>query len=232
MKRLYLLFVISCITVFSFGQEAAKSFSKTVDSNIKLYNVYSKVAYEKGDVEKGQYLFDTLVSNQLAGTKFEDYTFRKIYGGKLTLSSIKKPILIQTYASWCILNKGEIQGLNKISKKYAKDLQIIVLFWDRKKDAKNIASQFSYNIEVCYANENSNRDGQIVATMKYAIGYLTSYYIDENLKVVTIKKGSASILPKKTPLKDCIQHNFDFFEANLNELVLNYQVSKSKSQKK
>ena len=231
MKQTFLILFILSSAVFSFGQETAKSFPETVAANIKLYNVYSNVAYDKGDLEKGQYLFDTLVSNQLAGTKFENYTFRKIYGGKLTLSSVKKPLLIQTYTSWCVLGKGEIQALNKISTKYIKTLQIVVLFWDKKKDAKNIAHQFNNNIEVCFATESSNNDAQIVATMKYAIGYLTAYYLDENLNVITIKKGSATTLPLKTPLKDCIRHNYDFFEKNILDLMLKYEPYKNKKPK-
>jgi len=105
MDKKVIIYHLLIITFFSVsGQETKKSFPKAVEENIKFYNVYSNVAYEKGDLEKGNYLFDTLVNNQLAGTKFQDYTLKKIYGGKLKLSLIKKPIVIQTYAAWCILN--------------------------------------------------------------------------------------------------------------------------------
>jgi len=221
MKNTILLISFLAFSFSIFAQDnEEKAFPVAVKENIKKYNTACNSAYEKGDIEKGQFLFDTLVSNQLVGTKFEDYTLRKASGGKLKLSSIKKPILIQTYTSWCILNKGEIPALNKLAKKYAKDLKIVVVFWDKKQSMKAIANQFNGNIEVCYANENYNNDGEVVAVLKYAIGYLSSYYLDQNLKVVSIKKGAPPQIPKKTHIKEAIQINFDNYNEGLVNLLL------------
>ena len=227
MKKSLLLMFFLIKSVFTFSQEEVKAFPLAVKENIKKYNVASNKAYEIGDLEKGQFFFDTLVSNHLVGTKFQDYTFKKVFGGKLKLSAIKKPILIQTYSSWCVINKGEVQAMNKLAKIYNRDLQIVVLFWDRKKDAKNVSNQFSGNIEVCYASEHYNKDGEAVATLKYAIGYITSYYLDRDLKVVSIKKGAPSQLPRKTPMKDCIKFNFDVYNENLSNLLLKSGITKS-----
>lgn len=209
---------------FSFSISAQdneeKTFPVAVKQNIKKYNTACNSAYEKGDIEKAQFLFDTLVSNQLVGTRFEDYTFRKARGGKLKLSSIKKPILIQTYTSWCVLNKGEIPALNKLAKKYSKDLKIVIVFWDKKQSMKAIANQFNSYIEVCYANENHNTDGEVVAVLKYAIGYLSSYYLDQNLKVISIKKGAPPQIPKKTQIKEAIKINFDTYNEGLVNLLI------------
>ncbi|WP_219928753.1 TlpA family protein disulfide reductase [Flavobacterium pallidum] len=212
---------------FAFGQQREeKTFSVAVKQNIKKYNTLSSKAYESGDIEQGQFLFDTLVSNQLAGTKFEDYTLKKFSGGKLKLSAIKKPLMIQTYASWCVINKGEIPALNKLARKYYKDLQIVVVFWDKKQAAKSLASQFNGYIEVCYANENYKKDEAMVATLKYAIGFLTSYYLDENLKVISIKKGTMAHTPKKTPLKEAIKQNFDIYNEALSSLLVKSDIKK------
>ncbi len=220
MKNTLLFMTIIFISGYAFAQEPEKTFTVAVKQNIKKYNALSNRAYEKGDVEHGQFLFDTLVNNQLVGTKFEDYTLKKISGGKLKLSTIKKPILLQTYSSWCVLNKGEIPALNKLARKYYKDLKIVVVFWDRKQAAKSLASQFNSNIEVCYANENYKKDESVVATLKYAIGFLTSYYLDENLKVVSIKKGAPAQTPKKTPIKEAIKVNYDIYNESLSDLLL------------
>ena len=227
MQKYLLISLALMFSGFTFSQEEVKAFPLAVKENIKKYNVASNKAYEIGDLEKGQFFFDTLVSNHLVGTKFQDYTFKKVFGGKLKLSAIKKPILIQTYSSWCVINKGEVQAMNKLAKIYNRDLQIVVLFWDRKKDAKNVSNQFSGNIEVCYASEHYNKDGEAVATLKYAIGYITSYYLDRDLKVVSIKKGAPSQLPRKTPMKDCIKFNFDVYNENLSNLLLKSGITKS-----
>lgn len=232
MQKKLLISLSLLYSVFTFSQEEVKAFPLAVKENIKKYNVVSNKAYEIGDLEKGQFFFDTLVSNHLVGTKFQDYTFKRVFGGKLKLSAIKKPILIQTYSSWCLMNKGEVQAINKLAKIYNKDLQIVVLFWDRKKDAKNVSNQFSGNIEVCYASEHYNKDGEAVATLKYAIGYITSYYLDRDLKVVSIKKGAPSQLPRKTPMKDCIKSNFNIYNENLSNLLLKSGMTKSELAKK
>lgn len=207
-------------------EKPRKLFPQAVKENIKRYNAISNRAYEIGDVEKGQQLFDTLVNKELIGTKFQDYSLKKLSGGKLKLSSIKKPILIQTYASWCVMNKGEIPALNKLARHYYKDLQIIVVFWDKRQNAKSIASQFNSNIQVCYANEFNSRDTEVVATLKYAIGYLTSYYLDQDLKVVDIKRGPPPSPPKKTPMKDAIKINFDAYNEGLTDLLLKSDIKK------
>ncbi|WP_181248487.1 TlpA family protein disulfide reductase [Flavobacterium magnum] len=218
-----IVIVLSCAV---HAQPQEKTFSVAVKQNIKKYNTLSNKAYENGDIEQGQFLFDTLVSNQLAGTKFEDYTLKRFSGGKLKLSSIKKPIMIQTYSSWCVMNKGEIPALNKLARKYHKDLQIVVVFWDRKQAAKSLASQFNGYIEVCYANENYKKDEAMVATLKYAIGFLTSYYIDGNLKVISIKKGALVQTPKKTPLKEAIKQQFDVYNEALSSLLVKSGIRK------
>jgi hypothetical protein len=218
-KKVHIIFFIILIFATADGQDKKKSFPKAVEENIKLYNVYSNVAYERGDLEKGNYLFDTLVSNQLVGTKFQDYTLKKIYGGKLKLSTIKKPIVIKTYAAWCVLDKGEVQAMNKLAKKYQKKVQLVVLFWDKKRDAKEIASKFNSYIEPCYANESYGRDEPILATMKYAIGFLTSYYLDENLNVIDIRKGLSGQSPPKKPMKECVQFHYDNNEKNFIDLI-------------
>ncbi len=226
MKIILLFISFSAFTFSCYSQEQQKLFPVVVKENIKKYNLASSRAYEKGDVEKGQFLFDTLVNNQLVGTKFQDYSLKKFSGGRLKLSSIKKPILIQTYASWCVLNKGEIPALNKLARKYSKDLKIIVVFWDRRQSMKNIATQFSSNIEVCYANENYSKDEEMVATLKYAIGFLTSYYLDENLKVIAMKKGAPPQPPKRTPIKEAIKLNFDVYNEGLTNLLLKSGLKK------
>lgn len=226
MKTTLLFMSFLFFTSYCHSQEPGKLFPVAVKENIKKYNLLSSRAYEVGDIEKGKFLFDTLVSNQLVGTKFQDYSLKKFSGGRLKLSSIKKPILIQTYASWCVLNKGEIPALNKLARKYAKDLKIVVVFWDRRQRMKNIATQFSSNIEVCYANENYAKDEEMVATLKYAIGFLTSYYLDENLKVVDMRKGAPPQPPKRTPIKEAIKLNFDIYNEGLTNLILKSGLKK------
>jgi len=68
--------------------------------------------------------------------------------------------------------------------------------------------------------------------MKYAIGYLTSYYLDQHLNVIDIKKGIASQLPLKTSMKDCVKYNFDTNEKRFLDLLSKSNLSASTLTKK
>jgi hypothetical protein len=67
-------FVLNFTIVFS--QQKAELFSVEIKKHYKKFVNSSNIAYENGDVEKGQKLYDSLVKNYLVGTKIEDYTFK------------------------------------------------------------------------------------------------------------------------------------------------------------
>ncbi len=209
------------------AQDEVRLFSNVIKKNIRKLNNETSNAYANGDIEKGKYIFDTLINNQIIGSRFEDYAFRKVNGGKLNLSSFKKPILLQTYTSWCVINNGEIQALNKLAKKHRKDIQIIVVFWDKKRDAKKFINQFSWAIEVCYATESSYKDEEVVNSLKYGMGFLASYCLDEKLNLVSLKIVPPKQPKAKTPLKEKIKWNYEIYENNITDLLL-----KSNSDKK
>jgi thiol-disulfide isomerase/thioredoxin len=206
-------------------QENKNSFNYVVKANIKKYNLESNLAFENKDSEKGQILFDSLVSNHLIGTTFEDYTLKGFDKKKIKLSSFKKPLFILTYESWCIPSKGEIPALNKLAQKYAKDVQFVMLFWDKKHSVKKIARKFSHNITVCYANESYKNDANIVANLKHTLGFPTSYFLDQNLKVVNIKRGGAQPDKKSTYVK-AYTMNYNAFREGLGSLLIDKNITK------
>lgn len=222
-----LLVIAHCLLLVGMATaQDEKMFPVAVKENMRRYNSISNAAYERGDTAEGQFLFDTLVNNQLVGTRFEDYTLKRLGlgGGKLKLSSIKKPVMIQTYATWCVFNKGEIAALNKLARKYSKDVKIVVVFWDRKQAAKAMAGKFSSNIEVCYASENYSKDEAMVKTMKYAMGFLCTYFLDADLKVISIRRGPPPQVAKCTPIKEAIQLNFDAYNEGISNLLLKSDI--------
>ena len=213
--RLILLAVAVLITTNSLqGQEKITFFSEAIKTNIKKYNSQSDKEFEKGDLEKGNALFDSLVQNHLVGSRFDDYSFKSINSRKVKLSKIKKPVFIITYASWCVINKGEIPALNKLARKYSDEVQFIVVFWDVKSDAKKSARQFNNKIKVCYANEAYKNDQSVVATLKHALGFPTSYFLNANLEVIDIKRGGVAV-PPRTSFKKAFEMNFNVFNERL-----------------
>lgn len=208
MKQFYLYFFILFYSFSSFAnKDSIVSFSTAVKKNIKQYISYSNKAYSKKDYIKATYLYDSLVSNTLIGTQFDDFSFKRIGKKKLQLSSIKIPTLIFTYASWCVIEKGEIPALNKMAQDYKGRIKIVVIFWDKKQNMKKIARKFNNQIEVCYAHESYSKDQEPIKLLKKTLGFPTSYYLDASRTVVSIKKRSSKPLYKidfKTSLNNCL----------------------------
>lgn len=194
-------------------------FSFHIHKNIKPYIQNSNFAFEKGDFVLGKNLFDSLVKNHLIGTKFNNFSLKRIHQKRLSLNTLKKPIYLLTYSSWCVPSKGEIPALNKLAKKYEKNLQIVVLFWDRKKDMKKTAQKFSWRIEVCYAHETYNRDSFLVSTLKHTLGLPTTFLIDENMNLIDIRRGGINPGPK-TSYATSFQLNYDHFYDGISCLLL------------
>ena len=76
MKKLYLVLTYLLFTIPSFCQDADLNFSEALRVHLKKYNIKSDIAFNNKDIQKGQILFDSLVSHHLVGTQFEDYTLK------------------------------------------------------------------------------------------------------------------------------------------------------------
>ena len=224
MKVFFILFFTLSSSFLMISQEFVGSFNTAIKTHIKRYNIKCDIAYENKDSEKGKILFDSLVCNYLVGTNFEDFTFKSFTTKNVKLSSYKKPIFILTYASWCIPSKGEIPALNKLAQKYAKDVKFIILFWDKKHKIKTIARKFNQNIAVCYAHETYKNDATIVANLKHTLGLPTSYFLDQELKVVNIKRGGAQP-PSKSSYVKAYTMNYNTFREGLGSLLIDKNIS-------
>lgn len=218
----WLLFLIP-----SYSQDTIAYFSDAIERNVPSYTRASNKAYEKNDITEGKKLFDSLVKTKLIGTRFDDFNLKVYKEKNVKINRITKPIFIITYASWCVIPKGEIPALNILAKEHRNDMQFIVVFWDKKSDIKNIAHKFSHDIKVCYANEYYSKDSHIVSTIKHTLGFPTSIFIDENKNVVSIKHFENKI-KLKTPIKEAIITSYNYFSKDLNENLVN-AVSSQKS---
>ncbi|MET3045172.1 TlpA family protein disulfide reductase [Flavobacterium covae] len=227
MKKLYFS-IVALYSIYSFCQDKVitTSFPDALRAHLAKYNQKVNYAYERNDVNTSKILFDSLVQFHLKGTHFEDYTFKTFEKRKLQLSSIQKPIFILTYASWCVPSKGEFQALNKLAEKHAKDIKFILLFWDKRKNIKEIARKFNNNIEVCYANESYKNDAPIVAHLKHTLGFPTSYFLDEKLKVIDIKRGGAHPLPNSS-FATALSMNYETFNLGLKSIIIEKKINKS-----
>ncbi|ESU26986.1 hypothetical protein FLJC2902T_23270 [Flavobacterium limnosediminis JC2902] len=201
--------------------------SYNIHKNIKPYIKEANAAFERGDTDLGKKMFDSLIHNYLIGTKFDNFSIQRINKKRLFLNSFKKPVYLLTYTSWCLTANGEIQALNKLAKKYRKDIQIVVVFWNRKEEIKKIASQFNSPIEVCYAHETYNKDDLLVSTLKHTLGIPTTFLIDEGMNLLDIRRGGIN-LGSKISYEESFTQNYDRFYDSISPLLINenrYQSS-------
>lgn len=225
MKNIYTAILVLVTCCFSsLAQNDELSFPEALKEHLNKYNIVSNNAFANREIQKGQILFDSLVSHHLIGTTFEDYTLKSFEKRKIKLSSFKKPIFILTYASWCIPSKGEIPALNKLAQKYAKDVQFVILFWNKKYEVKQIARKFNHNITVCYAHETYKKDATVVSHLKHTLGFPTSYFLNQDLKVVNIKRGGAQPDNKSTYVK-AYTLNYNVFREGLSSLLIEKNIS-------
>lgn len=185
--KLHILFFFFC-SFSNYAQDSIVYFSDAVKRNIKPYRLATFAANDKKNFEEGKRLFDSLVQYKLNGTRFDDFTIKGYKSKKVILNKIKKTILLVTYASWCVRNKGDAPALNELANKYANDLQIVIVFWDKRKNLKKIVNQFNSKIKVCYANEAYRNDVKIVSSLKHTLGLPAAFMIDENKKVINIDR--------------------------------------------
>jgi thiol-disulfide isomerase/thioredoxin len=208
------------ITANASSSDTIAVFSESVKANFKKYVSLSNKAYNKKNYEKAENLFDSLVQNSLAGTHFDDFSFKRLGKSRIQLSKIDKPILLITYSSWCILGKGEIPALNQIAKEYKDKMQIVVVFWNKKNDMKKIARSFDNQIMVCYANDSEQKDSKAISYLKRTFGFPTSYLIDENMELVDINKNF--VKPEnKVNLKNSLDFYYHKFNSGLTSLIVN-----------
>ena len=187
-KLLYLILLIS-FSALSQNIAPRNLFSKVIGENIKEYTVKSQQAYLDNNLERADFLFDSLINNVVNGSYLDNFKVRKISGRKTELDDFKKPIFLMTYASWCTPGSGEIPALNDIAKKYHKEIDFVILFWDSKDKVKKASRDYSNHISIIYVDEKENTSDHLVETLKHSLGFPTSFFIDKDKMIVDVRRG-------------------------------------------
>jgi len=188
-KKLLLLFLLISISALSQNHEPVRLFSYVIGKNIKSYTYKSQIAYDEGNIEYAESLFNSLISKVVVNSYMDNFKVKKVSGKKIELYDFKKPIFLMTYASWCTPGVGEIPALNKIADAEHKNVDFIILFWDSKDKIKKIARKYSNNINIVYVDEMENNNDHFIQTMKHSLGLPTTFFIDENKKIVDVRRG-------------------------------------------
>ena len=188
MQKLLLLLIL--LPFFAWSQDAKQQevlFSEAIGKHLKTYKKKARKAYRHKDYERAQILFDSLVNHQLRGTYLDNFKVSCVRTGKTCFNDFKKPMYLMTYASWCVASKGEVQSLNALAKKYKKEIDFVVLFWDKRKQARRVSRKYNRFVHVLYVDELSNREAHLVKTMKHSLGLPTTFYISQEKEILGIE---------------------------------------------
>jgi len=188
-KKLLLLFLIISFSALSQELEPKELFSQAIGKNIRKYRREARKAYANKDLERAEFLFDSLVSKVVNGTRLDNFKVRKFSGRKNELYNFEKPIYLVTYASWCVPGVGELPAFNDIADKYHDEIDFVVLFWGSKKKIRKIKRKFSKKIKILYVDEKENRNDFAIRTMKHSLGFPTSFLIDKNKKILDVRRN-------------------------------------------
>ncbi len=189
MKKFLVLGILSLYFSSSFAQEERKiPFSVAISAHITKYNQKIDAAYQDQDLERAQFLFDSLVTHHLGGTYMDDFNVYPLKGEPISLEEYEKPIFLITYASWCVPGIGEIPALNDLVDKFHDQIDFVVLFWDNKEKLKEKAKEYTENIQLVHIDEKTNQDSYIINKLKHALGFPMMYFMDGNKKILDIRK--------------------------------------------
>ena len=188
-RKLLYLFLLISFSALSQNIEPELLFSKVIGKNIKKYTINSQQAYLNNDLERADFLFDSLINHVVNGSYLDNFKVKKISGRKTELKDFEKPIFLMTYASWCTPGSGEIPALNDIAKKYHKEIDFVILFWDSKGKVKKASRDYNKHISIVYVDEKENKNDHLVETLKHSLGFPTSFFIDKNKMIVDVRRG-------------------------------------------
>jgi len=186
--RVYLTILMFGFMFLAFPQQQKTYFDAQIAKHLKAYKTKSEVAIKNGDKVYAELLFDSLFDRHLKFSHIRDFTLNKVNGGTLKTTSIDKGFLLITKSSWEQINTDEINEINRMSKMYKDQIEIIILFWDTKLKAKAHSKNYNSNIIITYIDERENNANHIIKPYKHSFGAPTCFFISEEKQLLKIDK--------------------------------------------
>jgi hypothetical protein len=207
------------LTLSVYSQHKLVYFSDALSEQLKSYKNRCEMALKSNKYEDLTFEFDSLVNNHLKGTVIKNINLRKLNNVVIKTDSLKRPFLLSTTASWQVKTEEEIEAINHLANKYKGQIDVILLFWDSKFETKKAAKPFSKNVIITYIDERENRHNSIINSYKHALGFPTSFYIDDSKKIVNINRGGFYSKPS-TSQKTLFELNYEHYNSKLTQLIL------------
>lgn len=189
MVRFLLVLNILFFTVSGKAQDENLSFSEALSIHLSKYDSKAQKAYRADDVERAEFLFDSLVKYCLKGSYLDNFVVRDLNKKQIRLDGFKKPVYLVTKASWLVPTDGEIPALNGLADQYKEQIDFVVLFWDNYNSAKELSKKYHKSINVLYVDELSNQSNYVIRNMKHALGFPTAFLLNPQKKIIDIRRN-------------------------------------------
>ena len=220
MKKLLVVFLFIGPIVFSQQKLQEKTyFSEALFFHLSDYNKKADLAYRFNDHEKGKELFENFTNNHLEGSYMDNFKFQNLKKKEVQLYDYKKPVFLITYASWCIPSKGEVPALNELAAEYKDRIDFVVLFWDTRKNAKELAEKFSPDISIVYVDESENNGAYVVKQLKHSLGLPTCFLLSGTKKIMDIRRSVFP--PLQTEEETAFMENYIALETSISNSLIN-----------
>ncbi|WP_029033759.1 TlpA family protein disulfide reductase [Salinimicrobium terrae] len=185
----FLLLILPFTFLFpSYAQEDQITFSEALTIHLPKYKKHADKAYRSKDVERANFLFDSLIDYNLKGSRMDNFKVNDLRKKSVHLNEFEKPVYLTTYASWIVPTEGEIPALNELAEKYGEQVDFVMLFWDNHSTTKRLAKKYSENITVLYVDEMNNNSPYVIKMMKHSLGLPTSFLLDRDKNILDIRR--------------------------------------------
>lgn len=189
MVRFLLVLSILLFAISGKAQDENLYFSDALSMYLPKYDSKASKAYRTDNVERAEFLFDSLVKNCLKGSYFDNFVVRDLNKKQVRLEGFTKPLYLVTKASWLVPSEGEIPALNKLAAQYREQIDFVVLYWDNYGAAKEHSRKYHRSIKVLYVDELSNQSNYVIRNMKHALGFPTAFLLDAEKKIIDIRRN-------------------------------------------
>lgn len=229
MRKLLFFFLTQFLVVSLFAQQDQISFSEALTTHLPKYKKQADKAYRTHNLERADFLFDSLVKYGLKGSRLDNFKVQDLKKKPVALDEFQKPVYLTTYASWIVPTEGEIPALNKLAEKYGDQVDFVMLFWDNHSTTKELAKKYHKNIRVLYVDEIKNDSPYVIKMMKHSLGFPTSFLLNKDKNIIDIRRKVSH--PFGLEFEKSFDLNYDSFTSAISLLLINDSSQYSQAEK-
>ena len=219
MKGKLVVLVLFFMSICGYSQQETLLFSEALTRYLPKYEERANKAYRTHNIERAEFLFDSLVNHCLKGSYLDNFRVHDLKKKEIFLQDLEKPVFLRTYASWLVPTEGEIPALNQLAEEYQEDVQIVVLFWDNRATVKKLSRKYHKNIKVLYVDELQNKSPGIISTLKHSLGFPTTFLLNRDKRIVDIRRSLSH--PFGISAEESFEMNYKSIGDSISLLLLN-----------